>query len=202
MELFLWLTAHRRPPSLEYVVKALLLTLVVRVLATAYRSMSVFVADQVFQIGVWSEGIETFADLLFAALLGAFLAYIFNKGWVGEILFRAKLTKNDHYPSQWYSAFSRYERYVTLHLNDGRLVQGWPDRFPDMQGTDCFILTRPEWVGEDMGRTPMETTKALLVPAKGVHLVEFMFDEGEKQYSLFSESDGSARSGAGKEMTE
>ncbi len=115
---------------------------------------------------------------LFAIVLGIFAALCINHDWPHKLLRKLRITKENTYSSEWYSAFSQHERsYVVLHLYDGRRVYGWPTEWPSRPAEGHFHLEEAEWMEESKMNTnskDRESVKSLLVPVIDVQIVEFV----------------------------
>jgi len=140
-------------------------------------------------VGVWTQQVEFATSVLVAAAVGLVLAGLANNDSLQEWLrsrtltFRKKKpeyewswTWRTSFPSEWYSAFSRREQYVVLHLADDRRLYGFPEEWPDQSDAGHFVITEAEWLvdGDGEGRLPIPHVEAILIPASKVEMVEFM----------------------------
>ena len=122
----------------------------------------------------WPEGAETAVSVLSAILIALITAWSVNHDVAHKLLRRIGVTKETSYPSEWYSAFYRYnECYVVLHLKDGRRLYGWPQEWPGNPEQGHFIIAEGEWLVED-DRQPMTGVSVILIPGQDVNMVEFM----------------------------
>jgi len=131
--IFYGLTAHPKRSPFERAVQALIFTALVRTFVVVVE-----------KIGEWTEDTGFVWSILLAILLGHVLAYFANKNFYHTFLSKKfDLTQRTSYPSEWFSTFSRYKRYVILHLAGERRISGWPYEWPDHPDTGHFVLQEP-----------------------------------------------------------
>ena len=116
-----------------------------------------------------------------ALVLGLVLAMVSNHDVAHGALRWLRVTKENAYPSEWYSAFYRNgESYVVLHLTGERRLFGWPEEWPGSPDKGHFRISEAEWLVEDE-RIPLNGVAATLVPATDVSMVEFVRMDSEAQ---------------------
>jgi hypothetical protein len=109
-----------------------------------------------------------------------------QRGW--------RWTIKTSFPSQWYSGFVRFERWIVLHLDDGRRLYGWAEEWPDSPDGGQFLMMDAEWLVEvappapfswlaENAQKPEQQTsiklpmvERILIPSTSVKMVEFMRD--------------------------
>ena len=193
---FYGLTAHSKTSPFERVVEAMIFTVVIQALIVVLREV-LFLAGRFYVLGSWSEDGALVLSVLMAVVFGLFCARMANNNTVHEWLrcwawyerLRKKplfrwlpdwqWTCRTSYPSEWYSAFSREKRYVTLHLKGDRRLYGWPEEWPDQSGRGQFVVYEPEWVLDNNERAPLHLVEKMVVAATDVEMVEFMRNADE-----------------------
>ena len=109
-----------------------------------------------------------------ALTLGIILAIVSNHDIAHSVLRRLRVTREDAYPSAWYSSFYRNkDAYVVLHLDGERRLFGWADEWPDSPDVGHFRISEGEWLVDDE-RIPLDGVVATLVAATDVTMVEFL----------------------------
>ena len=86
--------------------------------------------------------------MVIAVVVGATIAFISNLNLVHRPLIWLKLTRENSYPSEWYSAFVHNPRYMVLHLHDRRRLYGWPTEWPSDPKYGHFRVTEAEWLSD------------------------------------------------------
>jgi len=174
--IFYGLTAHPKRSPFERAVQALIFTALVRVFVVAIESTVLFIGEwKPWTLGKWTENTSYVWSIFLAILLGHVLAYFANKN-IYHALLNSKfdLTQRTSYPSEWFSAFTRYKNYIILHLAGGRRVYGWPNEWPDHPDAGHFVLQEPSWLLEDNTEVPIVVDEFMLIPAADVEMVEFL----------------------------
>lgn len=87
-------------------------------------------------------------------------------------------TRSAH-PCEWFGIFSKYPRFVVLHLKDGTLIYGWPAVWPSEYEKGHFFMKEVvrSYGEEDQNLTMLE---GILIDVKDVSSVEFL-KEPEKE---------------------
>lgn len=167
---FYWLTSHPKPGAFERIVQALIFTIlvqaIVKILFVAMEGMS------------WAFSKDEAGQLVFSTLvaigLGFLSVYALNKDIPHRFLRRIGITRENSYPSQWYSAFDRHAGcYLVLHLKGERRLYGWPTEWPSRPDEGHFLIEEVEWLDGDE-RTPAEGVVGMLVHVSEVEMVEFL----------------------------
>lgn len=88
-------------------------------------------------------------------------------------------TRRTSFPSEWFSTFARYQRYVTLHLEGGRRLFGWPFEWPDRSDAGHFVIQEPTWILDDNTEVPVLVDEFIIIPVASVELVEILKFKGQ-----------------------
>ncbi len=166
---FYSLTSHPKPGAFDRVVQALMFTAAGQAITSAI--ILVFGTD--LGNAAWTENWEFFLSLIVSVSLAVLAAYVLNKDAVHRVLRRLGITRETSYSSEWYSTFARHECYVVLHMKGQRRLFGWPEEWPSHPTEGHFRIAEGEWLENDK-RISATGVAAILVPASGVEIVEFM----------------------------
>ena len=167
---FYWLTSHPKPGAFERIVQALIFTILVQAVVKIF----VFAMEGVGWTFSWDETGHLVFSTSAAIGFGLVAAYTLNKDIPHRYMRRMGVTRENSYPSQWYSAFDRHaDCYLVLHLKGERRLYGWPTEWPSRPDEGHFLIEEVEWLhgGE---RTPAEGIAGMLVPVSEVEMVEFL----------------------------
>jgi hypothetical protein len=170
---FYGLTPHPKTSSFERIVQALIFTAIIQPI-TSGIGWALHGIGQVVALGPWSEDCRLFWSLLVALGVGLVVACCANNDRFHSWMRKFRVTTRTSYPSEWFSAFSRHERWIVLHLSGGRRLYGWPEESPDQPDSGHFVIDQPEWLLDDGRRAPLHRVEKLLVPASCVEMVEFV----------------------------
>jgi hypothetical protein len=174
---FYVLTAHRKASPFERVVEALIFTVVVQASTAVVRWILLLIGN-VVHVGAWTENSTLIWSVGLAVFVGSLVAWLANRDSFHSLLRRWNVTSRNSFPSEWYSAFIRQQRWVILHLSGGRRLYGWPEEWPDHSDTGHFVIDQPEWLLDSGQRAPLHRVERMLVRAGDVELVEFLkYDE-------------------------
>lgn len=158
---FYWLTSHPKPGAFERIIQALIFTMFVQVVVKT--------------VSPWKETRELILSVLAAIVFGLLAVYALNKDFPHRCLRRLGITRENSYPSEWYSAFDRHANcYLVLHLKDERRLYGWPTEWPSRPDEGHFLIEEVEWLNDDGERRPAESVAGMVVPASEVEMVEFL----------------------------
>ena len=174
---FFTLTAHPKSSEFERLIQALIFTAILRALTISLRSGLLFARNHLAVLGQWSADVELVWSVALALPLGLSFATLANHNLFHQYLKSRGVTTRTSFPSEWYGAFlqgEREERWVILHLSDGRRIFGWPVIWPDQSDRGHFLLDQPEWLRENEIRVPLDQVERFLVPASDVKMVEFL----------------------------
>jgi hypothetical protein len=168
------LTPYPKRDVFERVVVAIIFTLFAQIAVAAIHAIATWIGTFGIVSATWSEQLDLFWGAVVGVLLGVGWAHVINNGWSHVALRKIGTTKRNSLPTQWYSTFSRYDRFVVLQFKDGRRLMGWPTEWPDEPESGHFALNRPSWVNDDGSRIRMHEIEVYLVCAKEVEAVEFL----------------------------
>ena len=164
------LTSHPRPNEFGLVAESLIFAAIV-------QTVSELILFAVPGNSLWADLASSSGIVIqvsVALVLGLVLATVFNHDMAHTVLRWLRVTKENAYPSEWYSAFYRHSKsYVVLHLDGERRLFGWPEEWPGRPDRGHFRISEAEWLVDDQ-RIPVDGVAATLVPAKDVHMVEFL----------------------------
>lgn len=168
---FYGLTSNPKPSQFERVVQALVFTFIIHVLVT-------MVAEWMGETLVAKWLGDAFGEPLIAFVL----ALSFGTGWAflnNSDYLRKKFTGIGAstlmpYPSEWRKILSRKVTYVTLHLNDGRRLYGWPKEWPGDSDLGHFYIMQPAWLQTDKPPIELAAVDGILVNTRDVCWIEFV----------------------------
>ena len=170
--IFYTLTAHPKGNTFERSVQALIFTAIIQgfVALTAMFFMwcghHVHWGPHLLVLGYWTETSSLLWSFLFAIVLGVLASRNANCTTRVFALLRACAgSRRTASPSQWYSAFQQYKRYIILHLEGERRLKGWAEEWPDESDKGHFIIDQPVWVLDDGTDVELVQVKKMLVPA-------------------------------------
>jgi hypothetical protein len=177
--IFFALTAHPKTTEFERVVQALIFTVLLKMLTMPIRRFLLFMGRSWTPVGEWSPDAELVWMTILALPLGLLFVWIANKDVFHRCAREFGLTTRTSYPSEWYAAFTREQRWIILSLSEGRRLYGWPEEWPDQPDKGHFIIDQPEWVMDDGSRVPILQTSKFVVQASDVKHVEFLANLSE-----------------------
>ena len=171
---FYSLTSHPRPNAFEQIIQALIFTIIVSVIFSIFDTIGI--------IDSWSKNWLFAASIFVAVLFGLISVYFMNNDTIHRRFRKIRFTKENSYPSEWYSAFSRNsDCYVVLHLNGERRLYGWPTEWPSRPNEGHFLIEEGEWLlseneseDEVNEQIPITGVTAILVSVSEVEMVEFV----------------------------
>ena len=174
---FYSLTSHPKPSNFSSVVQALMFTAVVQAITVLLR----------VNLWEWSQEFEVFVSVVLAMALGLIAALSSNLDFPHRLFRKAKLTKENTYSSEWYSAFAHKQSYIVLHMKDDRRFFGWPSEWPSDPERGHFRVTEGQWLTDGDERsdptdgindiTKQQNVFELLIPVSEVEMVEFVDTE-------------------------
>ncbi len=172
--IFYTLTAHPKMTEFERVVQALIFTVLLKALLLPLQSMFLLLGRYV-TLGKWTPDVELVWMIVLAIPLGLVFAWFANTDKGHHWARSYGLTSRTSYPSEWYAAFIRDgQRWIILHMKEGRRLYGWPEEWPDQADKGHFVIDQPEWVMDDGSRIPIYQTNRFLIPVNEVERVEFL----------------------------
>jgi len=190
--IFYGLTAHARLDQFERLVQALIYTALDRgilifthgicsCLGSGLSHIERWVASRfawqwidMISPKQWTPDIDVSVSLAIAVGLGIVLSYFANNSKLHSLFTKWHISKKTSWPTNWYGILHTSERFVVLHLKDGRRIRGLPDFFPDYSDKDHFVLDHPAWMDGNNNATELVETYRLMVPASDVAWVEIM----------------------------
>jgi hypothetical protein len=170
--IFYTLTAFKRPDTFGQIVQALIFTFVIHGAVLGVGAICLWVGAKGFSVGLWDAKAEGFWAFVFAVWLGLFSCCLASSDKLHTWLRRKNVTKKNSYPSEWYSAFARHNRLITLHLNDERRLFGWACEWPSDPVTGQFVMQNPTWLDGDGAELPFGADM-LVIDSSRVQWVEF-----------------------------
>ena len=171
--LFHWLTSYPRPNEFERVVQALIFTIIAQAIVQGIQWIAPTINFEV----AWIADFEILVSVLVAVIVAIVAVYLANHDMLHGFFRRLKATKENAYPTEWYSTFYRNsDCYVILHLKGQRRLYGWPEEWPSHPDQGHFTIAEGEWLEYDK-RIPLEGVVAIVVPVKDVEMVELMRHE-------------------------
>lgn len=182
------ITPFPRRDIFDRVVNALVFTGVGQVLMAIVRSVALWVGANLFLIGTWTDDVALAVAIACAVLFAVVLAFLLNTDRVHRLLRWAGITKRVSLPSQWYSAFTQYERYIVLILKDENRLFGWPKEWPDSPNSGHFMIAEPAWLLDDGSQVELLDIEIILIASSDVESVEFMRFTDDTVYAKNIES--------------
>ena len=176
---FYGLTAHPKREAFERIVQALIFTIIVQACVFLVKFALLFVGRHFIRLGNWTEESSLVWSVVIAFIIGVAFSALANSSLIHKILRYFGVTKRTSFPSEWYSAFHRFQKFSVLHLRDGRRLRGWPEEWPDQCERGHFLMQFPEWVLDNGTRVPLFQTSRMLIAAADVERVEIEFDQAE-----------------------
>lgn len=180
--IFHGLTAHPKRTPFERIVQALIFTAFVKPLVAAIGLFFCWIGEHLkIPFGQWNENTSFAWALVIAIALGLVFSYCANRDFPHRLFRNWCITKKTAYPSVWYRAFDVEKRFVVLHLlgpNKRRLF-GYPHEWPDDPEHGHFVITCPQWLLNDGKCVPVHRVKKMLIRAKRVNMVDFVYDAKE-----------------------
>ncbi|MCQ2996046.1 DUF6338 family protein [Pseudomonas syringae] len=170
--IFYSLTAFKRPDTFGQIVQALIFTFVIHGFVFLMGAGLLEIGQRGFSIGIWDEKAQASWAGIFAVLIGSLSCYFANNDSLHAWLRKKKITKQTSHPSEWFSAFSKKQRFVVLHLVDERRIYGWPSEWPSEPTQGQFVIEDPSWLDDDGSEMPL-AADLFVIDASRVQWVEF-----------------------------
>ena len=186
--MFYTLTAHPKPNAFERVVQALILTVIVQfiigplglVIRTSETGLwpnmeGLVIVSSLFAFDAtsWASPMPDLARIATGFLLGISLAWAINRDLFHRLMRQIGITRENSFPSELYSAFSRIPAYVTLHLDGERRLMGFPEEWPSNPSTGHFLLQDPSWINDEDQAEPIKEVDRIMIPVSEINMVEF-----------------------------
>lgn len=168
------LTPYPKRDVLDRIVAAMIFTLFAELGVAVIKPILLWTGSHVFSLGEWNDRVRLGLAATIGLVFGLTWSHAVNNGYTHRLLRKWGITKKSSLPTQWFGAFSGFERFVILHFRNGRRLMGWPREWPDEPESGHFLLERPGWVLDDATKAAMHQIEVLLVSAKDVEAVEFL----------------------------
>lgn len=110
---------------------------------------------------------------IFSALIISFLV---NKDLHMMIFRLLKITSLTSRNSTWVDIFEEEQRYILIHLNDGRLIQGYPLYYSTKLEEERIYLINAKWLVD--GEYIDLNSEGILINGN-IDMIEFLKNEGE-----------------------
>ena len=181
---FYSLTAHPKPSAFERIVQALIFAVIVQFvigpLGLIFRTSETGLDGQVLvsslfiiDATLWASPMPDLARIATGFLLGVLLAWGLNHDFFHRLMRKIGITRENSFPSEMYSAFSRIPTYVTLHLDGERRLIGFPEEWPSNPRAGHFLLQDPAWLNDENEPVPIEEVDSIMISVSEVSMVEF-----------------------------
>ncbi len=196
------LTSHPKPSAFERIIQALIFTAVIQaitaLLPDSLPSPEVDIGADAPWDPVW--------PVVIAVIVAFIVVTVVNYDLAHGLLRRLRVTRENAYASEWYSAFNRHRGLpVVLHLVGKRRLYGWAEEWPSHPGEGHFRIVEGEWLDseeessagtadassleEEGGQEEDEpVVVGTLIPFGEVEMVEFVSrkaDEESRERSWF-----------------
>ena len=168
--IFQSLISNPRPSGFDVVVRALIFTLVVHLVARLIFWGSDLSGWNTPPDETWGIVVLVYVS----AVLGLMSAYVWNNDYLHRPLRRLNVTRQSSYQSAQYSAFAFHcDCYVVLHLKGERRLYGWPREWPSRPDDQHLLVEDCEWL-DDNERKPIPGVSHILIPTAEVEMIEFL----------------------------
>lgn len=171
------LTNHEKPSQFERTIQALIFTFAIQA-AVWLIKFFLFWVGKFYTFGFWSEFSNSFAAYSISLAFGFVVAKLSRDDIIFSRLRKLKLTGKSSHPTEWSDVFSKFPRFVVLHLDGERRLFGWPEVWPSKPNEGHFFIVYPSWLTEE-GEVNMERVEGVLVSSKDVKWVEFLQEKGK-----------------------
>lgn len=111
-----------------------------------------------------------------AIAIGVGFAAEINHDWaLGILNNRFHLTRKTAKPSTWNETWTHAQKFVVVHLDDGRRIYGWPTFYSDSPEERALFLEDASWLDDDNKLiNEAAPISVLLDKHSGIKLVEFL----------------------------
>lgn len=99
-----------------------------------------------------------------------------NNEWLLQKLRNWRITRKTAKPSTWIETLAQSQRFVVVHLTDGRRVYGWPTFYSDTAEERAIYLESASWLGDDNEVLNDPLISILLDKDSGISFIEFVED--------------------------
>jgi Family of unknown function (DUF6338) len=170
------LTNHEKPSQFERTIQALIFTVLIQA-AVWLLERTLLWAGGFLVFGYWENRSTLVASYLLALTLGLLIAKLSQEDSLYSCLRACKLTGKSSHPNEWNDVFSKFPRFVVLHLEGERRLFGWPEVWPSKPHEGHFFLVYPAWQ-TDEGCKDITGVEGVLINSKEVKWVEFLEKHG------------------------
>lgn len=170
--IFYTLTAFKRPDTFGQIVQALIFTFIIHLVVVGIKRVALFIGEHYFMLGDWGVKVEAGWSAIVAILIGLLACYLANSDKLHAMLRKYNITVQTSYPTEWFSAFNEYKRFVVLHLKDERRLYGWPSEWPSEPSSGQFVILQPSWLDKNGNEIALESD-AIVIDSSNVQWVEF-----------------------------
>jgi len=170
------LTNHEKPNQFERIIQALIFTVLIQAAVWLLEKAALW-AGAIFVLGYWGNASELLASYSLALFLGLLVAKSSAEDSFYSYLRKLKLTGKSSHPNEWSDVFSKFPRFVVLHLEGERRLYGWPEVWPSKPNEGHFFLVYPSWQ-TDEGSIDITGVEGVLIDSKEVKWVEFLHKYG------------------------
>ncbi|ONH51165.1 hypothetical protein SAMN04490182_2425 [Pseudomonas cedrina] len=175
--IFYWLADAIKPTQFERVIQALFCTGLVKLSVDGLEWMFLYLGRW-YSIGHWTAETGNIWSIAVAVSIGLALAFASQQDALYRFARRLKLTSKASI-GEWRYAFSRnLDRWVVLHMRDGRRLTGYPDVWPSDPQCGHFLMGSPAWL-VDGDLVEVQGIAQLLVANADVQWIEFLALETE-----------------------
>lgn len=111
-----------------------------------------------------------------AICIGVIFAAEINNEWLLSVLNnKLHLTRKTAKPSTWNETWTHAQKFVVVHLDDGRRIYGWPTFYSDEPEERALFLEDASWLDEDNRLINEDSPISILLDKhSGIKLVEFL----------------------------
>ncbi|MDH1511822.1 DUF6338 family protein [Pseudomonas mosselii] len=170
--IFYSFTAFKRPDTFGQIVQALIFTFIIQLLVGLVEALALWLGKHVYAMGLWTPTTKSLWSGVVALALGGTSCYFACNDRLHSWLRDKGITKKTSHPTEWYSAFTGFQRFVVLHLVDERRLYGWPLHWPTEPKEGQFVIQDPSWLDDNGTEMPI-AAEIFTIDASRVQWVEF-----------------------------
>jgi len=101
-------------------------------------------------------------------------AYEMKNERILSFLRTENITKKTAKPSTWLDVFSNQQKFIVVHLEDGRRIYGWPSLYSDDPTEESLYLEEASWLDDDNEMLNDPRISIFLTAKSGIKLIEFL----------------------------
>ncbi len=102
-----------------------------------------------------------------SVLLALVLAFALTHDVHMRFLRTIGITRRTSRHTTWLDVFSEQDRYVVVHLDDGKRVRGWPQYYSDTPEEGLLYLHHPAWITKENNVRPLTNVHGLFIVKTG-----------------------------------